>query len=96
MAILYIDGRWSANVTIMKRPRAATQFNVAEAKARFAELVRRAMSGEKVVIAKDRWPVVRLVPIDDRRRTRRPGAAKGKVWVAPDFDETPRDFRKYT
>jgi len=80
----------------MKKAHAAAHFNVAQAKARFAELVRRAMSGEEVVIAKDHRPVVRLVPVDPPRGTRRPGSAKGRVWLAPDFDDTPADFRKYT
>lgn len=37
------------------------QVNVAEAKARFAELLRRVEAGEDVVIARDNEPVARLV-----------------------------------
>jgi prevent-host-death family protein len=77
------------------RVRRAAQYNVAEAKARFAELVRRAMAGEEVVIAKDHKPVLRMVPIAPRTAARRPGSAKGKVWTAPDFDETPPEFEPY-
>ena len=80
----------------MARGQRSVQVNVAKAKARFSELVRRAMSGDEVVIARDNRPVVRLTPVEPRRRTREPGSAKGRVWVAPDFDETPRDFRKYS
>jgi prevent-host-death family protein len=73
------------------------QFNVAEAKARFSELVRKAMSGEEVVIARDNRPVLKLVPVETRRTSRRrPGSAKGQIWMAADFDETPADFRDYT
>ncbi len=39
------------------------QFNVAEAKARFSELVQKAVSGEEVVIARDNRPLLRLVPL---------------------------------
>jgi prevent-host-death family protein len=80
----------------MARSRSAAQYNVAEAKARFAELVRRAMSGEEVVIAKDHKPVVRMVPVGPAPGVRRPGSAKGRVWLAADFDATPRDFKKYS
>ena len=81
----------------MRSRKSATQFNVAEAKARFSELVRKAMSGEEVVIARDNRPVLKLVPVDTRRTTRRrPGSARGQVWMAADFDETPADFRDYT
>jgi prevent-host-death family protein len=76
--------------------RAVLQVNVAEAKARFAEIIRKAMSGQEVVIAKDHKPVVRVVPVESVRRVRKPGSAKGRVWLASDFDDTPRDFRKYT
>ena len=33
--------------------------------------------------------------LDQPRRPRRPGSAKGRVWVASDFDKTPRDFKDY-
>ena len=68
------------------------QFNVAEAKARFSELVQKAVSGEEVVIAKDNRPLLRLVPLAGPAGKRRPGSAQGRVWMAPDFDRTPEDF----
>lgn len=70
--------------------------NLAEAKAHFSELVKRAMSGEEVVIAKDNRPVVKLVPLTPPAQRRKPGSAHGKIWMAPDFDETPEDFDDYT
>ena len=33
--------------------------------------------------------------LDQPRRPRRPGSAKGRVWMASDFDEMPRDFKSY-
>ena len=71
------------------------RFNVAEAKARFSELVRKAVSGKEVIIVKDNKPVLKLVRLDQPRRLRRPGSAKGRVWMASDFDEMPRDFKDY-
>jgi prevent-host-death family protein len=82
-------------MTCMATRRSATRFNVAEAKARFSELVRKALSGEEVVIARDNKPILKLVPLERTRLRRRPGSAKGKVWMAPDFDETPEDFADY-
>ena len=73
-----------------------SKFNVGEAKAHFSELVRKALLGEEVIIAKDHKPLLKLVPLQPSTRARRPGSAKGQVWVAPDFDETPRDFKAYT
>jgi prevent-host-death family protein len=82
-------------LTILASRRGSIRFNVAEAKARFAELVRKAMSGEEVIIARDNKPLLKLVPLEPPRKSRKPGSAKGQVWMAPDFDETPKDFDNY-
>lgn len=72
------------------------QFNIAQAKAHFSELVKIAMLGEDVVIARDNKPLLRLVPITSDTRQRKPGSAKGQILaIAPDFDELPGDFREY-
>jgi prevent-host-death family protein len=67
-------------------------FNVAEAKARFSELIQKAMLGEEVIVAKENKPVVRIVAIKPVKR--KPGTGKG-VWMAPDFDEPLEDFREH-
>jgi prevent-host-death family protein len=72
-----------------------TQVNIAQAKARFSELVRKAISGEEVVIARDNKPLLKLVPLTADSKPRKPGGARGKIWMAPDFDETPEDFKEY-
>ena len=71
------------------------QFNVAEAKARFSQLIRRALSGEDVIIAKDNKPLVKLVPFRRAPRRRQPGSAKGQVKMARDFGAPLRDFADY-
>jgi len=75
-----------------------SQFNIAEAKARFSELVQKAMLGEDVVIAKDNKPVLKLVPLGKPSLTqpRKPGSGKGQIlYVAPDFDAPPEGFKDY-
>ncbi|MFH1604777.1 MAG: type II toxin-antitoxin system prevent-host-death family antitoxin [Pseudomonadota bacterium] len=72
-----------------------SKFNIAQAKAHFSELVQKAMLGEEVIIAKDNTPVVKLVPLFPPEQSRKPGSAKGRVWMAPDFDATPEDFQEY-
>jgi len=68
------------------------QFNLATAKARFSELVQRAMLGEEVIVTKENKAVVRIVPIKPAKR--RPGTGKG-IWMAPDFDAPLDDFGEY-
>jgi prevent-host-death family protein len=69
-------------------------YNVAEAKARLSSLVREALAGYEVVIAKDNKPLVKLVPVSARGR-RVPGSAKGTVTMAADFDAPLDEFTEY-
>lgn len=72
------------------------QFNIADAKSRFSELIQKALTGEDVVIARDNKPILKLVPVTDRKRTRQPGSARGKIlYIAPDFDEQLDDFAEF-
>jgi prevent-host-death family protein len=72
------------------------QYNVGEAKAHFSELVKKAMIGEEIVIAKDNKPVLRLVPIKPKKGTRKPGSGRGEIlYMADDFDATPTVFKQY-
>ncbi len=40
-----------------------------------------------MVFARNGEPLVRLVPIPKKREPRVPGRSKGRIWIAPDFDE---------
>lgn len=72
------------------------KFNIAEAKSRFSELVRKAMLGEEVIIARDNKTALKLVPLVEPRQPRKPGSGRGQIlYIAPDFDATPRGFDDY-
>ena len=71
-------------------------FNIAKAKTHFSELVQKAMLGEEVIIAKDSTPVLKLVPLDHPKQSRKPGSGKGQIlYIAADFDATPAAFKDY-
>jgi prevent-host-death family protein len=72
-----------------------THINVAKAKARFSSLIRKAMAGEEVVIARDNKPLVKLHPVRGSSRRRKPGSAKGRVWISRDFRAALKDFTEY-
>lgn len=61
--------------------------NVAEATAKFSELLNQVLLGEEVVIAEQGIPVARLVALNNNTSPRIPGLDKGKVFIAPDFNE---------
>ncbi len=65
----------------------AEPVNIHDAKTHFSRLVERVESGEEIVIARAGRPVARLVPLRSRSQPREPGFWRGRVRVAPDFDE---------
>lgn len=62
------------------------QVNIHEAKTHLSRLLEQVEGGEEIVIARAGKPVARLVPIDRPRPRRAPGAWKGKLWLADDWD----------
>jgi prevent-host-death family protein len=70
----------------------AAEYKLADAKARFSEIVQKAMLGEAITVTKENRPVVKIVAI--KKASRAPGTGKG-LWMAPDFDEPLADFAEY-
>jgi prevent-host-death family protein len=63
----------------------STILNLYEAKTRLSALVEEAAAGAEIIIAKNGRPRAKLVAIK-AVAARRPGRAKGKIWIAGDFD----------
>ena len=59
-----------------------------------AELVERAVAGEEIIFEHNGEPVAKLIPLKpgDLKCPRQGGQWKGKVKIAPDFDELPDSF----
>ena len=66
--------------------------NVHEAKTHLSRLLEAVEAGEDVVIARAGKPIARLVPATTRTEPRTPGAWRGRVVIADDFDETPEEL----
>ncbi len=66
--------------------------NISEAKAQLSSLVAKVMTGKEVLIGKSGKPVARLVRYDRSEEPRKPGALRGKIKLAEDFDELPDDL----
>lgn len=63
----------------------ARTLNLYDAKTHLSSLVEEAAAGAEIIIAKAGKPRAKLVPIRAAAR-RTPGRAKGKIWIASDFD----------
>jgi prevent-host-death family protein len=69
---------------------------VAEAKAKFSELIRRAEAGEEVLVTRHGKVVARLMPPVSTEKKSLIGVLKGKIWMADDFDELGPEWDEYT
>ena len=68
--------------------------NISEAKAQLSALIEKVLTGEEVIIGRAGRPVARLVRYENNRRPRRPGALKGQIVIAEDFDTLPDDIAR--
>ncbi len=66
--------------------------NVYEAKTHLSQLLDRVAAGEEIVIARAGRPIARLVALAESSARRVPGAWRGMVTVAADFDELPDEI----
>ncbi len=67
------------------------QVNIHEAKTHLSRLIEAVERGEEIIIARNGKPVARLCPPRKQYTPRRPGSLKGKIRIAPDFDQTPEE-----
>jgi prevent-host-death family protein len=70
--------------------------SIHEAKTQFSRLVARAEAGEEIVVRRGAKPVAKIVAYHAPTSPRRPGALKGQIAIAADFDDTPDEFEPYT
>ncbi len=74
-----------------------TQVTIHEAKTHLSRLIRRALAGEEIIIARGKRPLVKLVVLDEAKPQRRIGNAKSLiVSMADDFDAPLPEFEEYT
>ena len=66
--------------------------NISEAKAQLSALIEKVLAGQEVIIGKAGKPVAKLVRYEPTEKPRKPGALKGKITIADDFDELPDDI----
>ncbi|MBW2458790.1 MAG: type II toxin-antitoxin system prevent-host-death family antitoxin [Deltaproteobacteria bacterium] len=65
--------------------------NISEAKAQLSRLIEEVRKGKTIIIGKAGKPVAKLLPCEPGDEPRVPGALRGKIRIADDFDELPAD-----
>jgi len=59
-------------------------YTIRQAQKNFSTLLRKAIRGEEVIIARGKTPVVKLVAVPTQKKKRVPGRLKGKISYTPD------------
>ncbi len=68
--------------------------SLSDAKARFSEIVDRAINGEDFVITRMGRPAVRISRFEPHPRSRKLGDLAGQIRMSEDFEEWPPDLRE--
>jgi prevent-host-death family protein len=63
-----------------------------EAQSQLPQLIGLAEKGEEIIIAREGKPVARLIAYETCDEPRQGGQWRGKVQIAPDFDQLPPDI----
>lgn len=72
------------------------QVTIHEAKTHLSKLIKQAVAGEEIVIARGKQPLVRLVALPEARAQRRIGGAEDLiVFIVDDFDAPLEQFEEY-
>ncbi len=66
--------------------------NISEAKTQLSAIIERVSRGEEVILGKAGRPVAKIVRFEHPSEPRTPGALKGRIKIADDFDELPKDL----
>lgn len=68
--------------------------NISEAKAQLSALIEKVLAGEEIIIGKAGKPVAKLIRYEKGQGERHPGALKGKIRIAEDFEVLPEDIAR--
>lgn len=69
---------------------------IQEAQAKLTDLIHDLAPGAEIVIVENSLPVAKLTRTDATAQWPcKAGSAKGKIHIAPDFDEPLEEFREY-
>lgn len=69
-------------------------YTLTEAKAKFSEVVEKAMKGEEIIVTKMGEPAVQIKAYQPQAKTPLLGMMKGEITMSDDFDEWPEDIAR--
>lgn len=72
-----------------------TIVNIHEAKTHFSKLIKQALEGEEIIIAKSGVPLIKFTPYEKKSTPRKGGQLKGMLIIEDNFDDPlPEEYLK--
>ena len=65
----------------------STEIELSKKNPKLSELILLVSEGKEVLISHHKKPVAKLVPIPQKKKERKLGLHKGKIWMSDDFNE---------
>jgi antitoxin (DNA-binding transcriptional repressor) of toxin-antitoxin stability system len=71
------------------------QVDISQAKISPESLFQTALNGDEVVITQNNEPILKIVRVNQPKKRRQSGSAKGLIWMSDDFDAPLEELREY-
>lgn len=71
------------------------QVDISQATSSPKSLFQTALDGNEVIITQDNEPILKIVRLNQPKKRRQSGSAKGLIWMSDDFDAPLEELGKY-
>ncbi len=71
------------------------QIDISQATNQPESLFQAALEEDEIIIMQNNQPILKILRINQPKKRRQSGSAKGLIFMSSDFDEPLEDFREY-
>ncbi len=71
------------------------QIDISQATNHPESLFQAALEEDEIIIMQNNQPMFKILRINQLKKRRQSGSARGLIFMSPDFDEPLEDFREY-
>lgn len=71
------------------------QIDISQATSSPESAFQTALSGDEIVITQNNEPILKIIRLNNPKKRRQSGSAKGLIWMSDDFDAFLEELREY-
>jgi antitoxin (DNA-binding transcriptional repressor) of toxin-antitoxin stability system len=71
------------------------EVDISQATSSAGSLFQTALDGNEVIITQNNEPILKIVRLNQPKKRRQSGSAKGLIWMSNDFDAPLEELREY-